>query len=54
VAAAAAAAYGNAATDPAVLAAIGADDRHRRPEMLAAFLAAAQSGSPQAGPGRAG
>lgn len=35
-----AAAFGNAATDAAELAAIAGDDRHRRPEILAAFLAA--------------
>ena len=44
VAATAAAAYGNAETDAAALAALAADDRHRRPEILAAFLAAGRAG----------
>ena len=35
-----AATFGNAETDAADLAAIAGDDRHRRPEILAAFLAA--------------
>lgn len=40
IAATAAAEFGNARTDAADLAAIAGDDRHRRPEILAAFLAA--------------
>jgi GMP synthase (glutamine-hydrolysing) len=39
VAATAAAEFGNARADTADLAAIAGDDRHRRPEILAAFLA---------------